>query len=139
VDWSGVVAAQARWQEAHARRSGLLLYYQDGGSFLVVEDFRSPSFRQGRFNRLERDVYIYCTQVRRLESIIAHATRRNGSESDVKEILAMFVEADIMCVEGDRHLSLAVATSPHLAARRVREQEASEERPRSVVRMALLQ
>jgi hypothetical protein len=67
----------------------------------VVEDYRHSAFRQGRFDRLERDVYLYCTQ-------------------------AMFIDSDIMCREGDRYLSLAVATSPPLAARRIRMLAAAE-------------
>jgi ribosomal peptide maturation radical SAM protein 1 len=115
-DWTPVFEAGKRWTEFHASRTSPALYYRDGGSFVVVVDERSGDYFEGVFEGLARDVYLYCMEIRDRRSI---AERFDLDARRVDELVAPFLEHRLMFAEGAKCLSLAVATDPLVAARRI--------------------
>lgn len=117
VDWSSVEEACAAWKKRHRDVGGPLLQYQDGRSFLRVEDRRS-GYNLVTFDGLHREIYLACMEARRRDELVAHFA--GVSERDVDEVLGEFVDASLMYREGNRYLSLATASRPAIAARRMR-------------------
>ncbi len=120
ADWTPVVEACARWEALHRRKgSKPLLHYRDGGTFLVIEDDRFDDFRSGTFDGVAREVYLYCTEIRSREEI-ARQFEARASPASLDEILTTYIDFKIMAHEKEQFLALAIATSPHLAVRRIR-------------------
>jgi ribosomal peptide maturation radical SAM protein 1 len=134
ADWSPVKEACKRWASLHERPPGpqdrgravCLLQYRDGGSFIVIEDARFGDFRSGTFTGFQRDLYLYCLEIRTREQMGRRFAGR-ASTADIDDALAQFVEHKIAACEDDRYLALAVAVSPQLAARRIRAAAAERE------------
>jgi ribosomal peptide maturation radical SAM protein 1 len=127
ASWQPVIDAVDHWEAVtRAKAPRLLLYYRDGGSFLVVDDDRFEDFRSGTFEGLEREVYLYCMEIRTRDEV-AHRFAGRASAAGLDAILAQFVEFKIMATERERFLSLAIATSPHIAAKRIRAELAREQ------------
>jgi ribosomal peptide maturation radical SAM protein 1 len=125
ADWTPVREACETWRAAHAHRKPLLLFYQDGGSFLNIIDDREEERREGTFEGLAREIYLYCMEIRSLAQI----RRQFGvAEAELLEMLEMFVADRIMFAEQGKYLSLAVALNPWTAARRIRAAHADAER-----------
>jgi ribosomal peptide maturation radical SAM protein 1 len=129
ADWTPVVEARKAWIALHRRLTTdepefyLLrkpLFYVDGGSFLEIEDNRRTGSSFFSLNQLERDIYLFCTEIRGRNQIL----RRFDSEADREQIysaLASFVEHDLVYQAGRRYLSLAVADHPSHAIQRIKE------------------
>ncbi|MDE4133245.1 RiPP maturation radical SAM C-methyltransferase [Phaeobacter sp. QD34_3] len=122
-DWSGLVQTLETWREVSEGRIGErpFLQYHDLGRSLVIEDQRGRKPRQHRLQGAERDLYLWCCQIRHLAEL-----RRAGffaEQEDLRSTLCSLVERKLIYREGDRYLSLAVAPDPRAAARRIRAQE----------------
>ncbi len=134
ADWTPLRDAVAQWVKLYEQKgNGQLLLYRDGGSFLIVEDRRFGEFRQGRFSREEREIYLYCTEVRAFADIARRQRKLGLSEEELRGFLNRFVEYKIMFTEDDKYLSLAIATQPRLAAARIRAFEAFQQEGLCVV------
>ncbi|MBN1944423.1 MAG: RiPP maturation radical SAM C-methyltransferase [Bradymonadales bacterium] len=127
ADWSEVRHCVGEWWDLHHRLTlqdgaewflgDRPLAYSDGGSFLEIMDRR----RDLDLVVLEepwRDLYLYCCDIRsrreigrRLSDLVARET--------LDRALGGLVEARLMYREGERYLSLAVASRPEAAARRI--------------------
>jgi len=120
VDWSGIGTALEKWRKlAQPKRDRPLLYYQDGGSFLAVYDFRFGDLRQGNLTGLEREILLYATQIRSVDQIARRCSVRTG-DARIEVALEALLEAQIMFREGQHYLSLPLAMSPEIAAQRIR-------------------
>jgi ribosomal peptide maturation radical SAM protein 1 len=131
ADWTPVAEAVQRWRDLHDHRFDKnptralqcmdpFLAYRDGGSFLVIEDRRFGDFRSGEFNAVERDIYLFCTEPRSHDHVIRWARARGIGAAPAERALETFVADKLMFSERRSYLSLAAATSPQLAAQRIR-------------------
>ena len=131
VSWDPVLAAVKRWQTRFhfLKRTCLteveskVLFYYDGGDFLEIID-RRKDFQVFTLDKSWRDIYLFCTNIRSEQEVV---NRFAGalSQQEVVDQLGEMVDAKLMFREGDRFLSLAMATRPELALRRIREEQAS--------------
>lgn len=123
VDWSPVREACVAWYELHERLRKderfpftHALYYHDGGDFLEIVD-RRHGCRTLTLPEPWRSVYLYCMEIRSRDQL-------NGafaeSVSELDNIVGKLVAEKILYQEDQRCLALAVATTPVLAARRIR-------------------
>ena len=133
VDWSPVLEACQRWKSLHQSHRGPLLQYRDAGSFLVIEDARFGDFRSGTFTGLQRELYLYCMEIRSREQMARRFAGR-ASAKVIDQALAQFVEHKVAAHENGRYLALAVASSPHLAVQRITTAAADRERIREAPR-----
>jgi hypothetical protein len=117
ADWTPVAEVCKRWRSLHQNVQAPLLRYRDGGSFLMIEDQRFGDFRTGTFEGIERDIYLFCTEIRSEKQILE---RFPEIRPRLKELLEAWIEFRIMFHESGRYLSLAVASAPHQAAGRIR-------------------
>jgi len=116
-----VVEACQRWREIDAQATEPLLYYQDGGSFLNIHDSREAEFRSGTFTGLERELYLFCLEMRSFTAITQQFVGVcNIDAATIQAVLGQFVADRLMFAEQGKYLSLAVAPSPQAAARRLR-------------------
>jgi len=95
--------------------------------FLLIEDRRFGDLRVGSYQGVERDIYLSCMEIRTLAELRRVAGARVMAAEELGTLLAHFVEDRIMFRDGERYLSLAIATEPHIAARRIRQGEAPKE------------
>ena len=126
ADWSPVRQAVARWSGLHrGNKKGHLLIYRSGLDYITIEDSRFGDFRAATFEGIERDLYVYCMEVRTFGQI-AKRFRATVSERAIRHALQLFVENRIMYAEQDRYLSLAMAPTPRIASKRIRAFRAAE-------------
>lgn len=128
ADWSGAREACRWWSDFHQRllsrpekRNFLWekpLAYFDGGDTLEIYDNRGD-FRLVALEKTWRDIFLYCMEVRSKTQILGSFCPACPHDK-IEEILAAFAENDLMFVEGDQYLSLAVATRPQDAIERIR-------------------
>lgn len=122
ADWSPVVAAVKRWQARHAaatdRKDRLFLSYEDGGSYLRIRD-RRERFKDHTLRGVDRQVYLYCCEIRRVEQVVERFGTTEALAARVRKLIDAMVERRLMFRDKDRVLSLAVARSPQAAVRRV--------------------
>jgi len=123
MDWSPVREACGEWYELHERlrKDGRFpfvhaLYYHDGGDFLEIVD-RRHGCRTLTLPEPWRSVYLFCMEIRSLDQLTKHFPEF-GEELD--NIIERLVTEKILYQEVQRYLALAVATTPVLAARRIR-------------------
>jgi hypothetical protein len=129
ADWTPAVVACDRWRELHERLQEdkafpdipKPLFYFDGGTFLEIID-RRHGFRTITLEKLYRDVYIYCMEIRSKARILEHFRGRASEETIVNAVLAACLAENLMFEEDGKHLSLAVAWRPSVATRRIRQQ-----------------
>lgn len=128
ADWAPVEEACKLWTHAYsAARSGPykhLMAYLDGGTFIRILDGRSGQPRTIVLRGRERDLYVYCMEVRRFPQVRAEFP--DLGEAALRGLLDDWHGRALMFREGDRYLSLAPAFTPEQAARRIR---AQHERP----------
>ena len=125
ADWTPVRRAIERWVELHHARRGHLLIYRDGQTYITIDDSRFGDFSTGTFEGLERDLYVYCLEIRTFDQI-AKWFRATNSEQAIRDALQLFVDSRIMYSEQDRYLSLALAPTPRIASQRIRAARATE-------------
>jgi ribosomal peptide maturation radical SAM protein 1 len=118
ADWTPVYEAAAEWRARYRGLNRKLVVYRDCVEFLQIEDRRQEDLRSGSFDGLAREVYLACLETQGRTAL--HARFPEASERELSEIIDFFVEQEVMACEGDRVLSLAVATAPHIAARRIK-------------------
>jgi hypothetical protein len=97
-----------------------LLTYADGGTFLEINDFRSGELKVGSFDSAARDIYLTCMEIHTFDQLARKYHEHDIPPEDVRDVLNHFVRNRIMHEENDRYLSLAVARTPEIAARRIR-------------------
>lgn len=134
ADWGPVERACAGWRELWETTPRPLLFYFDGGTFLRIVDRRAG--RSGAhpvrlLSARSRDIYLYCMEIRSFEDIAG----RFGFESEeqqrkLRAFLQQLVQWGLMFAEKRSYLSLALASSPQAAARRLRAAHAQAERER---------
>jgi ribosomal peptide maturation radical SAM protein 1 len=113
VDWSPVYAAVEEWRARRRAVGGPILAYYDGGKFLRINDRRRDwdvFILQGR----QRELVLFCARIRSRQEIVA----RFGEAA--LETLSRLVAVDLVFEEGGRYLTLATASSPRVAAARIR-------------------
>jgi hypothetical protein len=128
ADWSDLAAACEEWTRLqdglasdtrHPCRHAL--YYLDGGEFLEVVD-RRHGCCSVTLAEPWRSIYLHCLEIRRRGEI---GPALGVAPDEVDEALHFCVEHEIVFVEGDLCLSLAVAPTPEQAAVRIRADEAA--------------
>jgi hypothetical protein len=87
----------------------------------------------GALRGAEREVYLYCCDVRSLREIQARFPKL--TEKDTSEILDSFLAEDLMFHENGRYLSLAMAKDATTAAARIARQANEVLRKRERVRL----
>ncbi len=124
ADWTLLQQATEDWASFHEGRdaSQPAIRYRDGGSFIVVEDERFGALRHGTFEGVLREVLLECCEIRTREHVERLVADHGGTAEETSVILDHFVANGIMVTEGQRYLSLPVASTPRNAARRIREQ-----------------
>jgi ribosomal peptide maturation radical SAM protein 1 len=135
VSWDPVRDAVATWKEKYDKRDVPLLYYRDGGTFLVILDDRFDDHREGVFEGLERELYLYCTTIRRRPHLAEAFPWASASEID--DALAKFEEFKLIAREDDRILSLAMAPTARAALARIRSQARETAPARTLTSVAL--
>jgi ribosomal peptide maturation radical SAM protein 1 len=130
VNWSPVQEACVQWHDLHEqlRKDKRFpfthpVYYHDGGEFLEIVD-RRHGCRTLTLPEPWRSVYLFCMEIRNRDQLNEYFPEY-GSELD--SIIERLVDEKVLYREGQRYLSLAVAATPELAARRIR--AASRRRP----------
>ncbi|MBZ4372559.1 RiPP maturation radical SAM C-methyltransferase [Corallococcus sp. AS-1-6] len=123
-DWSAVVEACEVWMRAYEMARGSqyrhVMTYLDGGTFLRVYDGRAGMPRTLLLRGVERDLYLYCTEIRQRQEIDeAFVETGRASRAQVEQVLAHWLEERILFREGERYLSVAPAFTPQMAARRM--------------------
>ncbi len=128
ADWTPVLEACRRWREMHegvrarALREGRtpqkILQYLDGRDFLEITDCRRVP-RRLTLTRTAREVYLECMAVRSFDELEERFAGRIDTER-IRKILDRCVNEWIMFSEDGKYLSLAVASRPDIAARRIR-------------------
>jgi ribosomal peptide maturation radical SAM protein 1 len=126
TDWTPVQDAVREWAGRHAGRTAPMLCYQDGASFITITDERGEDHREGFYDGLARDVYIYCMEIRSLSQIKCRFSDSDSAE--LQEALDLFTHEKLMFHEEGRYLSLAMAVTPEIAARRIRKTYLEEKR-----------
>jgi len=127
ADWSPVRKAVEQWRKRWKPEPRLLRYH-DCGTFLVIIDQRAGDYREGQFDRIRRDIYMYCAEIRAKDQIRGRFPSLHPNE--IEEILQEFSALGIMASENDRYLALAMAENQVSAARRIR--AAASESPAAV-------
>ncbi|HQR45416.1 MAG TPA: RiPP maturation radical SAM C-methyltransferase [Thermoanaerobaculia bacterium] len=120
ADWTPVREALRRWAERYANLGDKALTYTDAGGFLEISDRRHEDFRFVTLERVARELYLHCIEIRTLEAIERHFAGRSTGRQ-VARILDQLVEWGFTYREGDQFLSLAVALNARIAARRYAE------------------
>lgn len=126
ADWSKVVEACKTWRLLHQelKKNPILydvskpLFYLDGADFIEIVD-RREGFRTIVLEPLWRKVYLYCTEIRSRTEIVEHFAEQAREDTLFGEIIESLVRERLMFVEGKYYLSLAVASSPEIAMRRM--------------------
>lgn len=128
ADWTPLREACRRWREDHRRiRAEALqderlppkpLEYADGGDFLEITDYRGKP-RRLHLTGPWREIYLACLEIRTAIEIETRFGEPFGIPL-VRDILERCVFERIMFTEQERYLSLASASRPDLAARRIR-------------------
>jgi ribosomal peptide maturation radical SAM protein 1 len=115
--WDSVRAACEVWRRKYEARSEPLLFYQDGGTFLTISDARGESVKETVLRGLERRLYLYCCQIRSHAQILAAFTEAPAQA--IQGALDRLVREALVYQEGSRFLSLAMASSPAAAVKRI--------------------
>jgi len=119
--WKPVAKAVQDWREfiydlRSRTRPAKPLVYRDGGDFLEIVDERRNRTNH-ILNGVARELYLYTMQIRTRGAI-----NLRFSTAEVSSMLEEFLRRDLMYRDGERYLSLAVSTKPHIAAKRIRQQ-----------------
>jgi ribosomal peptide maturation radical SAM protein 1 len=120
ADWTPVREAVHRWAALYDELEDRALVYADVGWFLEISDRRHENFRFVTLERVARELYLYCMEIRTLAEIEQRFGGRSN-RTQLTRILDQLVEWGFTFREGNQFLSLAVASSPHIAARRYAE------------------
>jgi ribosomal peptide maturation radical SAM protein 1 len=125
ADWKPVRRAVAQWRRAYesARGSKYLhtLSYVDGGDFLTIADFRSRTPKVRRLDVWERGVYLSAMEIARHEDLARlHTDGSREKLSRLDALLDNLTSEALMYRDGAKFLSLAPASFPEFAARRIR-------------------
>jgi len=123
ADWGEVDSACTGWRDGLRRAAADRrlpfhhpLYYQDGGTFMEIFD-RRHGYRAITLREPWRSIYLFCMEIRSRESIERRFTEVGAAE--VAEALRALVAENLMFEEDGQYLSLAVASTPEIAERRV--------------------
>jgi ribosomal peptide maturation radical SAM protein 1 len=126
ADWTPVLDAAAWWNSVYKSSPDStdvhyrpILTYRDAGNFLVLDE-TGPCPRTLMLEGVQREVYLYCMEIRSIEVLERKFCNARISPQLLLEILAAFVEDRLMFTERHKYLSLAVAASLQVAARRIR-------------------
>lgn len=121
ADWTPVREACALWREAYSEAAASehrhLMAYFDGVTFTRIYDARSGSVRSHVLRGIERDLYMFCAQIRTVSEV--EEALPAASLAQIEDLLGAWEEAGILYREGSRVLALAPAFTPEMAARRI--------------------
>lgn len=115
--WDSVREACEAWRKKYEARSGPLLFYRDGGDFLIILDARGDGVKETILRGLERRLYLYCCQIRSNAQVLAAFAEATAEE--LQGALDRLVREELVYQEGSRFLSLAMANSPAAAVMRI--------------------
>ena len=108
--WRPVQQKIRAWQRCHRQRSQgdkPLLYYQDGGTFLVIhQQLPAGSTLLHRLRGSSREIYLLCDQPTELEEICRSYPRL--SRGAIETFVRQLCEKRLMFRENERLLALAV-------------------------------
>ncbi|MEW6368422.1 MAG: RiPP maturation radical SAM C-methyltransferase [Acidobacteriota bacterium] len=123
ADWSEVESARNSWRDLLSRIADDArlpfhhpLYYQDGGTFMEIFD-RRHGYRSITLIEPWRSIYLFCMEIRSRESIDGRFAEAGAEE--VTRALRALVAESLMFEEDGQYLSLAVASTPEIAERRI--------------------
>jgi ribosomal peptide maturation radical SAM protein 1 len=120
-DYDPISKRIERWRVSYqqARQAGHpLLFYQDCGEFLIIEDFRhiaADGRTSGKPERRlslildgwQRDLYLWCDSIRPFQDIVERFPDR--APRGIQTFLGRLVKHKLMFREGDEYLSLAIS------------------------------
>jgi len=118
ADWSALEQACADWSRRYDPKTPSLCY-SDGGTFLRIED-RRREFRVILLEGKTREIYLYCTEIRGLGSVLATFVEKGMTEPEILALLEGLVAERVMFREDRSYLALAPARTGQAAARRIR-------------------
>ncbi len=118
ADWSPVHDACEQWKGSYYSYPENTLSYQDGETFLNIFDRRGGGLSEVVLDEQDRDLYLFCTEIRSFDQLLKRYTQNGGSEAILKDTLKELCTLKLMFQEGNQYLSLAVAISPEHAKRR---------------------
>ncbi|MGE5838285.1 MAG: RiPP maturation radical SAM C-methyltransferase [Deltaproteobacteria bacterium] len=110
--WSRVTQALRSWKTAYdslhnASNPDPILFYQDGGTYLIIRERRLNGHdRTHRLRGSSRQIYLFCEANRSLSQIVVRFP--SFGQDKILPFLNMMVDKKLMFREGERFLSLAV-------------------------------
>ncbi len=114
--WKPVKEKVQQWHEVYAKLheapcSLPILYYEDGGDFLIIHHRRIKGYDMThKLKGTSRKIYLFCETQRRADQIFRAFP--NFTQDQILSFLKTMVEKKLMFQEGDRFLSLAVPLRP---------------------------
>ena len=87
VDWAPVYEARKQWIGSYESRRDSTLIYQDGGTFLTILDRRAGGLTEITLDEQDRDLYLYCTEIRGFYQLWERYRKKGGSEALLRETL----------------------------------------------------
>jgi ribosomal peptide maturation radical SAM protein 1 len=110
--WAKVTEALRSWRIAYdslhsASNRDPILFYQDGGRYMVIQERRlNEDDRTHRLRGSSRQIYLFCERNRTLSDIVERFP--GFGQEEILPFLSMMVDKKLMFREGERFLSLAV-------------------------------
>jgi len=110
--WKPVLEKIKKWQQYHEKRaqgalSKPLLYYRDGGDFLIIrQELPDGKILQHSLKGSSRLIYLFCRRIRTEKEIFAGF--RGIPPQKVLSFLAVLNKKRLLFSEKSRHLALAV-------------------------------
>lgn len=110
--WQPVVRKIKKWQQYHAERqqdalNKPLLYYRDGGDFLLIrQELPDGNILHHRLRNMSRQIYLFCTRIRTDSEIYAAFPALKPER--IHSFLADLQKKRILFSEKNKYLALAI-------------------------------
>lgn len=111
ANWERIKAPLASWREDYFRlRRALLdrpiLSYVDGGSFLIIDDYRSGTLDRWELDEEQRGIYLFADEA--IRSLDAYEMHFGRPATELLAVLDALASLKLVFREGDEFISLAI-------------------------------